>query len=219
VRPSGFLNQGRAFSSGPGVFVRSSVMAGLDPMGVRTRRRERRILRFALRRCPYTSVTLKWQMAYPPFSGAMSSGHSLRQIRLDRTIPATTARAGLRRSLSRNRNQVWRDHHAVVPCMSRNTARLVRRARQSGRPGAGGITEQPRRRLHPCEDILPMERNRSPRQYEASRCEASRCIASRCEAPRCKAPRCKASRCELPSAAERPARGLAWAGASVMRRG
>jgi hypothetical protein len=45
-------------------------------------------------------------------------------------------------------NRVSRDHHAVVPCTSRETARLVRRARQSWRPGAGGITEQPRRPLH-----------------------------------------------------------------------
>ncbi len=68
-------------------------------------------------------------------------------------------------------NQVSRDRHAVVPCMSRETARLVRRARQSGRPGAGGITEQPRRPRRIADDSPPMERNGSRRTSEASRCE------------------------------------------------
>ena len=90
---------------------------------------------------------------------------------------AATARAGLRQSLSRNRNQVSRDHHAVVPCIFRETARRIRRTRQRGRPGAGGITEQPRRPLHIADDILPTERNPSRRKCEASRWEASRCEA------------------------------------------
>ena len=111
--------------------------------------------------------------------------------------PTSQALGGL---VSGGWNQVSRDRHAAAPCMSRDRARRVWRARQRGRPGAGGITEQPRRTS---DDIPTMERNAPLRECAASCCEASRC---------------EASRCEPPCAAAGPAPGLAWADAAAMRR-
>ena len=64
-----------------------------------------------------------------------------------------------------------RDRHAVAPCMSRDRPRPVRRARRCGRPGAGGITEQPQRPRHTADDIPSMEQSLSLRNCEASRCD------------------------------------------------